>query len=174
MKLKLSWFRKSSENSLAPDKTTDIEEQHEIDPKIPREAVYQTFRGRPGPCPKCGSALHQSRQTYIVSTGTGGQAADSFMVGGNFGWFCESCSVVVINTGTLGEMLSFRKSNWDVGSEAIVLGIVDLDAIPANKRHAPIGDPGNPIPLVRFSNLPMKQSKKTKSKKRQKTRKRRK
>jgi hypothetical protein len=48
-------------------------------------------------------------------------------------------------------MLSFQKSGWKVGSEFLVLGIVDLDAIPASKRHLPIGDPDNPLPLVRFS-----------------------
>ncbi|NLX97434.1 MAG: hypothetical protein GXY83_14800 [Rhodopirellula sp.] len=29
-----------------------------------------------------------------------------------------------------------------------------MEAIPEEKRHLPLGVPGNPIPLVEFTNLP--------------------
>ena len=124
-----------------------------IDPKVPREALYQSFAGQPGPCPKCGSELHMMAQTYMVATREGDRLADSFIIGGDFGWFCKSCPVVVINMVKVGEMLSFRKRGWDIGAEFLVLGIVNLDAVPASKRHLPIGAPGNPVPLVKFRNL---------------------
>ena len=40
--------------------------------------------------------------------------------------------------------------HWDVGNEYCVEGIVDLDAIPEDKRHLPLGAEGNPIPLIEF------------------------
>jgi len=49
-------------------------------------------------------------------------------------------------------MLGFGKSGWNIGSEYIVLGIVDLDAIPASKRHLP-PDPNNPLPLIEFIDI---------------------
>jgi hypothetical protein len=36
------------------------------------------------------------------------------------------------------------------GGEFAVLGLVDLDAIPNDKKHLSLGDEGNPIPLVQF------------------------
>lgn len=121
-----------------------------IDPKVPREALYQSFTGQPSPCPKCGSELHRMMQTYMVATSQGNRLVDSFIIGSDFGWFCQSCPVVVINTVKVREMLSFEKRGWDIGSEIQVLGIVDLGAVSAGKRHLPIGAPGNPIPLVKF------------------------
>ena len=41
-------------------------------------------------------------------------------------------------------------SHWDVGNEFFVEGIVDLEAIPEDKRHLPIGGADNPMPLIKF------------------------
>jgi hypothetical protein len=38
------------------------------------------------------------------------------------------------------------------GSKFAVLGLVDLEAIPDDKKHLSLGDEGNPIPLVQFLN----------------------
>ena len=46
--------------------------------------------------------------------------------------------------------LDIRCPHWDVGNEFCVEGIVDLDAIPEHKRHLPIGDENNPMPLIEF------------------------
>jgi len=43
--------------------------------------------------------------------------------------------------------------HWNVGSEFALLGIVDLDAIPEDKRDLPLGDDDNPIPLVEFTSI---------------------
>jgi hypothetical protein len=121
--------------------------------KIPRQSVYQSFKDNPGACPRCGGKMTKEYQTFAVATRHGKRIADSFIVGGDFGWFCESCPTVVINTDEVGKMFDFQKSDWNIGSEFLVLGIVDLDAIPASKRHLPIGDPGNPLPLIKFSEV---------------------
>ena len=69
-----------------------------IDTKIPRQAAYKSFKGNPGVCPRCSGALFNDCQTYAVATRQGKRVADSFIIGGNFGWFCKACPTVVIDT----------------------------------------------------------------------------
>lgn len=147
MKLSLPWRRGSTVGSEQPSRGTPI------DITIPRECIYQRFKGEPGPCPRCGGPLQQSTQTYLVATRRGKRIADSFVVGGDMGWFCTRCPTVVINSEELSDMLQYSLPHWDVGNEFAVLGVVDLDAIPEEKRHLPLGDDDNPIPLVEFTNI---------------------
>ncbi len=123
-----------------------------IDITIPRECIYQEFEGQPGPCPRCGGSLQQSRQTYLVTTQHGEEAADNFMIGGDMGWFCARCPAVVMNPEEVTKYLAHRLPHWDVGEEFVVVGIVDLDAVPKEKHHLPLGGDDNPIPLVEFTN----------------------
>jgi hypothetical protein len=121
-----------------------------IDPSVPRVCIYQAFEKEPGPCPRCGGALHQEHQLYAIATRRGRQMTDTFMISGDFGWYCEDCLTVVINPEKVGEMLSFSKPGWDTGEAFAVLGLVDLSAVPEEKSHLPLGDEDNPIPLVEF------------------------
>ena len=121
-----------------------------IDPSVPRMCIYQEFEKEPGPCPRCGGALHQEHQLYAIATRRGRQMTDTFMISGDFGWYCEDCLTVVINPEKVGEMLSFSKPGWDTGEAFAVLGLVDLSAVPEEKSHLPLGDEDNPIPLVEF------------------------
>ena len=121
--------------------------------KIQREAVYKDFATTPGLCPKCGGVLEQTALPYMVATRTGSRLDDSFLISGDFGWFCESCPVVVLNQSELRKMMGFSKSGWAVGSEFTVLGVMNLDAIPEKQRHLPIGSPEMPNVLVKFRNL---------------------
>jgi hypothetical protein len=118
--------------------------------KTPRQAIYQIFKGSPGPCPKCGGALKKSYQSYMVLTHTGERMADSFMMGGDFGWFCQTCPVVVLDKKGLEKMLGFSRPGWKIGAQFSVAGIIDLDAVPEDKRHLPLGTPGNPLPLIKL------------------------
>ena len=124
--------------------------QSEIDLSQPRQAVYQSFEHVPGPCPRCGGRLRQSKQTYYVATRRGRKLLDSFIMSSDFGWYCDDCPVVVINSHQIGELLGHSMAHWDVGNEFCVEGLVDLDAIPEDKRHLPIGGAENPIPLIEF------------------------
>jgi hypothetical protein len=72
-------------------------------------------------------------------------------MGGDFGWFCASCPTVVLDKDGLDKLLSYRMPGWKIGKEIAVLGILNLDAVPANKSHLPLGVPGNPLPLVKFN-----------------------
>ena len=122
----------------------------DIDLSEPRHAVYQSFEGGAGPCPQCGGRLRQSRQTYSVATRRGRKLLDSFVMGSDFGWYCEACPVVVINSREVSKLLGQSMPHWDVGNEFSVDGIVDLDAIPEHERHLPIGGADNPMPLIEF------------------------
>jgi hypothetical protein len=124
-----------------------------IDITIPRECIYKEFEGQPGPCPRCGSPLQQSRQTYLVITQHGEEMADNFMIGGDIGWFCARCPTVVINPEEVTKYLVHRLPHWDIGEEFVVVGMVDLDAVPEDKYDLPLGDDDNPIPLVEFTNV---------------------
>jgi len=115
-----------------------------------RQVVYQSFETSPTACPQCGGYLQQSRQTYSVATRRGRKLLDSFVVGSDFGWYCDSCPVVVIGTHQVGALLGHSMPHWEVGNEFCVEGVVDLDAIPEHKRHLPIGDENNPMPLIEF------------------------
>ncbi len=140
MKLPSLWSRKPK-----PER-----EFIEIELSVPRKAYYQRLGGQPIPCPRCGGELHLSQQTYMVATRQDKRLADSFMTNGDFGWYCTSCPTMVIDMDELGNMLSFSLPDWKIGSEVAVLGIVDLKAIPKEKQHMPLGEDGNPIPLVKF------------------------
>ena len=132
-----------------------------IDPKIEHKVIYKSFKGKPGPCPQCGGVLKQSYQSYMLATRTGGRKADSFIMGGDFGWFCASCPTVVLNKDELGKLFSYSMPGWKIGKQTAVLGILNLDAVPANKSHLLLGAPGNPLPLVKFSHAGSESGKST-------------
>ena len=124
-----------------------------IDFAIPRRCIYRRFTDRPGPCPHCGGTLHQSTQTYLVATRRGARTTDMLVVGNDMGWFCAACPTVIINVEDLDVAFAYPRSGWDLGEEAAVLGIVDLDAIPPQQAHLPL-DEIDPLPLVWFDVAP--------------------
>jgi len=123
-----------------------------IDFSVQREMLMLPLSGKPGPCPRCGGALQQTYATYLIATRRGKQMTDSMMSGGDFGWFCLNCPTLVINENEVNNTLGIAGGRWDIGTDFTVLGIVNLGAIPESKKHIPLGDDGNPIPLVEFTN----------------------
>lgn len=120
---------------------------------IPRECIYRQFEEQPGPCPRCGELLRSHSATYLIAAKRGKETSDSFIIGNDMGWFCAHCPTVVINPKDVSEFLSHGLPKWDTGAEFVVLGILDLDAIPEDKRDLPFGDDDNPLPLVKFTNI---------------------
>ncbi len=168
----MSDSRASSENSEPPPRYDSA------DASIPRASVMKEFEGDPGPCPHCGGRLSQHTHTYMVATrhGHGDELGDSFILGGDFGWFCLDCPAVVLDSRGVEKLLLTGRFRWDVGDHYVVAGLVDLKAIPESKRNVPLGEDDNPIPLVRFTNLGQSRSrpsrrsrasKKTKAKRKQ-------
>lgn len=122
------------------------------DASIPRTSVLKEFENTPGPCLHCGEELHLHSHTYLVATRRGSELGDPFILGGDFGWFCLNCPAVVLNKQKVEKILMAGQSRWDIGDNYVVVGIVDLDAVPDSKRNMPFGD-DNPIPLVQFTNI---------------------
>lgn len=135
------------------DELESASEETPLDVSVPRECIYQSFEGQPGPCPRCGSSLQQSYQSYLIATRRGNKVTDSFMMSNKMGWFCTHCPVVVINPAEVSRHLPYGLPKWDVGNEFVVAGIINLDAVPQDKRELPLGEADNPIPLVGFTNV---------------------
>lgn len=89
----------------------------------------------------------------MVATRRGTKRADSFIIGSDLGWFCSHCPTVIIDPQDISEFLQHSLPHWDVGNEFSLLGIVDLDAVPEEKRAARLGTDDNPYPLVEFSSV---------------------
>jgi len=121
-----------------------------LDLSVPRECFYRDFGRDPGACPRCGGELVQQYASYLIATRGRGKQADSFMIGSDAGWFCRTCPTLVVNGQKIGQMLSYGGGRWNVGREFTILGLVNLDAVPPEKRHLPLGEANNPIPLVEF------------------------
>lgn len=114
---------------------------------IPRRMYWSENLGQRGVCPECGARLEQEMHSFlaVMKTKCG---TDEFIIG-NHGYFCSDCPLVVLVRGSFAELLSVA-----VTPTAFTLkGIVDLDAVPHDRAHLPLGDDDNPIPLIEFTNL---------------------
>ncbi|MHC1742921.1 MAG: hypothetical protein AB9873_07800 [Syntrophobacteraceae bacterium] len=147
-----------------------------IDPGIPRQMFWSEDVAGTKLCPKCGHGLINEHQIYVMVARQAGRI-ESFIAGTKSGFFCPECPVVVLAREGFNEFVRLGLGNLDPG-QYTVLGLVDIDAIPTEKRHLPMGADGNPIPLVKFKNIANEPSERGKScrtstKKRQAKRKRR-
>ena len=122
-----------------------------FDASVPREMFWLTDVARTNTCPRCGSALENDSQTYMCVVRSGGEE-EPFIAGNDLGYFCPRCPVVVLDHGAFAEHAALVASGGHI--LFAVLGLVDLDAVPEDKRHLMLGADDNPIPLVRFSNVP--------------------
>ncbi len=77
-------------------------------------SICREFEREPGPCPRCGGMLQQQHQLYAVATRRGSQLTDTFMLSGDFGWYCEACPTVVV---LLSAIQVIYSSNGCVKSE---------------------------------------------------------
>ena len=68
------------------------------------------------------------------------------------GLFCLKCPTVVLGPQVVEEMISdyvqYQTSKHVESLRYAVVGIMDLDAVPEEKKDIPLGDDGNPIPLI--------------------------
>ena len=104
---------------------------------LPRMVFYRAVKPVPlAPCPRCGTALSPETGVYFVATRQGRRQGESFMVRGDFGFYCPACPTVVIDPEELGRYFDAGAHKWDMGDAYGVLGLIDLDAIPEEHRHA--------------------------------------
>ncbi len=99
-------------------------------------------------CPECGSKLLKEDCTILLVVKSKSDEGE-FMTNLSGSHFCNQCPVVVFDTDKLeqGAKIAVREEN---NLKYFVAGIVNLEAIPEEKKSMEIGTDDNPIPLVRF------------------------
>jgi hypothetical protein len=124
----------------------------EVDVSIPRRMFWSDKLVNKKKCPLCHSILAPEYHSYVLVTWSG-EEPSTFITGNNNGSFCPECPVVVLDRKGFEQIIEEMAESPDLGISSAgrfaVLGIVNTDAIPEDKKHLPPGD-DNPIPLVEF------------------------
>jgi hypothetical protein len=120
-------------------------------PSVPRRAYSSDKVSSPSHCPECGGRTEPGNHTYMMAVRYRGEV-HPFVVGTTGGWFCKECPVIVLDNDAFAAYVRLVMPHAK-GYEFLVLGIVDLDAVPQEKRRLPFDEKTNPIPLVEFTNL---------------------
>lgn len=118
---------------------------------LPRKMYWSDEVGGYVTCPACGAPLECEQHTYVLATRRSGDM-DFHLVGNTAGHFCEECPVVVLDRDEFERFVTYVVQITG-GIEYIVMGMVDLDAVPEDKRCLPFDDDTNPVPLVQFTSF---------------------
>lgn len=118
-----------------------------IDISKPRRRYYSDDFGLDS-CPECGTNLVKQSCAIILCLKSTTDEAE-FITNITGSHFCEKCPVVVFDKEKVEQaaMLGIRGNK---NLRYIIAGILNMDAIPEEKRHLEMGCDENPIPLVRF------------------------
>ena len=130
----------------------------------PRKMYWSDAVGGCSSCPDCRSALESEHHTYIMATRRAG-TFDAQMVGNTAGHFCDRCPVVVLDRDEFERCVALAVGDAH-GVDYAVMGMVDLDAVPPDKKSLPFDDDTNPVPLVEFTNMGKKKPSASTSRKR--------
>jgi hypothetical protein len=114
---------------------------------IPRKKYIQTTE-QISNCPECNSLLSKE-DSIVLLYGKSDIDEGEFMTNASGSYFCPICPTVVFEKEVIEKTvtLSLRKNKW---FECDVLALVDLGAVPDDKKHLPFGGDDNPIPIVEF------------------------
>ena len=118
-----------------------------IDISKPRRRYYGDESGLDF-CPECGSHLVEQNCTIVLCAKSKTDQAE-FLTNLSGSKFCKKCPVVVFDNEkvAMAAMFGIRgKKNL----RYIIAGIVNMDAIPEEKRYLEMGCDENPIILVPF------------------------
>ena len=114
-------------------------------------------------CPRCNANLECEYHSYMVAIDEEGERK-AVMMGHDGGLFCQKCPTVVLDPqvveGMISDYVQYQTNKHVESLEYAVVGIVDLDAIPEEKKDIPLGDDDNPVPLIGLelvSNRPQRQ-----------------
>lgn len=122
---------------------------------VPRRMYWSKDVGGASRCPECGGPLAGEYHTYLLAVRAHDEE-ETFLIGSDAGSFCAACPVVVLDSDTfrdfvrLGLDLDLGLDPGHPSASFTVLGLVDLEAVPEEKQAVPLGEEGNPIPLVKF------------------------
>ncbi len=114
---------------------------------IPRRKYIEPIE-KIGNCPDCDELL-VAEKSMIVLYGKSDVDEGEFITNVSGSHFCPNCPVVVFEKETIERAVesSLRMDKWFNYS---IMGLVDLEAVPEEKRDLELGAEGNPIPLVDF------------------------
>lgn len=118
---------------------------------IPRRMFWSSSVGT-FQCPQCKGPLENERHSYFFVISTSGGSGE-FITGTDGGFFCSRCPIVVLDVEKFTELAKISVGEPGEEFNFLVVGLVDLDAIPLDKRDVPIGAEDNLVPLVEFINI---------------------
>lgn len=125
--------------------TKDIKQT--IDLSIRRRRYYSDECGLVK-CPECNTELKEEGCTILLAVKSDKDEGE-FMTNLAGSHFCTNCPVVVFDIDKLEQAAKYGIRS-DKNLKYLVGGIVDLNAIPKDKRELQIGTDENPMPLVHF------------------------
>ena len=125
--------------------------RYKFSASVPRKQYWSDEVGGCQSCPDCDKPLECEQHSYVMAIRRKGDLNVQIM-GNRAGHFCANCPVVVLGRQEVERFVSLVKRG-DGPVEYVVMGIVDLEAVPEEKRNLPLNEENNPIPLVEFSNL---------------------
>lgn len=115
---------------------------------IPRRMYWSGKCRDSARCPECGGKIEFESHVYMMAVRHRNNLSAIAVGGPDCGSFCAHCPVVVLNKRQFEDYATMGMGGR--GTEFTVLGIIDLDAVPPDKRHLPFDEKTNPTPLVRF------------------------
>ena len=142
-----------------------------FDPAIPRRMYWSKDVGGVDLCPKCRGSLESESHSYLCAVRQGNDT-QTFMVGNEAGYFCERCCVIVLEFDAFAENADVMAPFRSGPAEFVVMGMVDLNAIPPEKADVPLGEDDNPIPFKAFTNTQPKRPRKKGNRRKRKKRRR--
>ncbi len=122
--------------------------EKKYDASIPREMFWSYEIPDSNLCPACNARLEKELHAYMVLMQKG-KDREFFISGNDGGSFCPNCDVVVLDRNVFTAHIS-HATRHSAPLQFAVAGMVDLDAIPDDKKGIPLGSDDNPIPLVKF------------------------
>lgn len=119
----------------------------ELDINIKRRLYYGSDCGLEN-CPECNQTLIEEKVSFLLYAKAKNDEAEFVTnVGGTV--FCEKCPVVVFDEKELIKAAKAGLRDPNVISFG-VKGLINLEAVPKNKRNLELGTDHNPIPIVPF------------------------
>ena len=99
-------------------------------------------------CPECGAELLEENCPILLGIVSKTDEAES-MTNLSGSHFCNQCPVVVFDNEKLEQAAKILAHDHD-DLHYFIAGIINMEAIPIEKRQIPIGTDDNPVPLVEF------------------------
>jgi hypothetical protein len=120
-------------------------------------------------CPACGAAVGAVEGPYLAAAlADDGAVLETFLIGGDFVYYCPACPTVVVDTFELNEYIRLAD---DVSGEVYVMGYVDLDAVPESQQELPVSEIDLPLTPFLVNGLQIREAPRRPARKRKRRRK---